>query len=512
MPRQLALLLCTVFVLFLLRLERRGSAGVSHASWIPTVWMLAISSKSLGAWFGAVGTLESGSFLDRLLLTALGVAGIAVLAVRRNDWSGALSRHGWLLAVLAYMFVSTAWSDIPFIALKRWVREVILVIMALVVASEVNPRQALESLLRRSAYILIPFSLLLIKYYPALGVQYGPWTGEQMWVGVTYQKNSLGRLCLISAFFLLWTMYRHWREPAAKGRYNALADLSVLLITLFLFKGSDEYSATSIATFAVGIASYVGLAWLRKLRLRVPQAGLLAVAILVIGIGVSAPFLRGSNLAAFTSALGRDKTLTGRSEVWAELVPVVEQRPVLGCGFGSFWTSGRQDFYRINFAHNGYLDTLLELGAVGLALYTVWLLSCARKLHGALAEDYELASLGICFLAMAVVYNAAESAVSFAEQMTAVVALASFAVPGKRIHGFLRQNRRVRLHKTVRGVVGTAAWQPGSPKNVGSVRAVDRHGRLAGTSRDQTVTAPMRRNEQRGEGGAPRPTYPRRMR
>ena len=48
MPRQLALLLCTAFVLFLLRLERRQSAGVSAALWIPTLWMLAIASKPLG--------------------------------------------------------------------------------------------------------------------------------------------------------------------------------------------------------------------------------------------------------------------------------------------------------------------------------------------------------------------------------------------------------------------------------------------------------------------------------
>lgn len=48
----LALLVCTTFVLFLLRLERRESAGVSAALWIPALWMLAIASKALAIWFG----------------------------------------------------------------------------------------------------------------------------------------------------------------------------------------------------------------------------------------------------------------------------------------------------------------------------------------------------------------------------------------------------------------------------------------------------------------------------
>ena len=155
MPAPLALLLCTAFVLFLLRVERRASSRVSAALWIPTLWMLLIASKPLAIWFGVTGDNESGSVLDRLVLLGLAVAGMVVLDRRRFDWSRALRRHGWLLVLLVYMLVSTLWSDITFIALKRWMREGIVVIMALVILSEANPRQALESILRRSAYIQI---------------------------------------------------------------------------------------------------------------------------------------------------------------------------------------------------------------------------------------------------------------------------------------------------------------------------------------------------------------------
>src|SRR5262249_15773198 len=110
----------------------------------------------------------------------------------------------------------------------------------------------------------------------------------------------------------------------------------------------------------------------------------------------------------------------------------VQQQPLLGHGFGSFWTDARRQLYDIPTSHNGYLDILLELGAVGLALFFAWLLSCARQLHRVLAEDYDWASFGICLLLMSLVYNATESALnSLTEYITAVVVLTSLVVVGR---------------------------------------------------------------------------------
>ena len=101
--------------------------------------------------------------------------------------------------------------------------------MALLVLSEQEPWQAMQSLLRRTAYVLIPFSVLLIKYFPDLGVVYSRWTGEILWIGVTLQKNGLGRLCVISIFFLIWTFTRRWhKKEVAVGKYQPHAEALLL--------------------------------------------------------------------------------------------------------------------------------------------------------------------------------------------------------------------------------------------------------------------------------------------
>ena len=64
MPPPIALLICSAFVLFLLRQEARASQDVSKATWIPTLWILMIASRSLGAWFGNTAGNDSGNSYD----------------------------------------------------------------------------------------------------------------------------------------------------------------------------------------------------------------------------------------------------------------------------------------------------------------------------------------------------------------------------------------------------------------------------------------------------------------
>src|SRR5690606_12922522 len=78
---------------------------------------------------------------------------------------------------------------------------------------------------------------------------------------------------------------------------------------------------------------------------------------------------------AVLGLLGKDLTLTGRTELWGIVVPMILERPVLGVGFRATWVATDPltqyiDYLSGNWgatsAHTCYLDVALELGAIGL--------------------------------------------------------------------------------------------------------------------------------------------------
>ena len=122
------------------------------------------------------------------------------------------------------------------------------------------------------------------------------------------------------------------------------------------------------------------------------------------------------------SAAGRDATLTGRTQVWASLVPILMKSPIVGGGFGVFWTPERRDLFQISGAHNGYLDVLLGLGFVGIFLVSIFFISSCRKAHRELSHDFDWGVLWICFIIMSVVHNMGESSIdSFTNYPTAII-------------------------------------------------------------------------------------------
>jgi O-antigen ligase len=427
LPPTLALFFCIVFVLFLLRLDRKQSPDVSRALWVPTVWVIYIASKPLGEWFQqSSSSPDAGSPMDRAFLIVLMLAALLILFLRNVDWAGALKEHPWVMALIMFMLVSVLWSNIPFISFKRWVREFQAVLMALVVLSESSPRRAMESILRRTTYVLIPFSPLLIKYFPVYGVQYGQWSGEQMWVGVSLQKNGLAYLCIISALFLIWTLAKRWQGNNPRvWKYQTHMEILVLAMTFWLLAGPRRelfYSATSTYTLIASLLVLGLLHLAKKRKIYVKAAWVTTIVAVVIIFGVVSVFTSGSRLRFFASSAGRDATLTGRTEVWASLLPVVMRSPLVGGGFGGFWTPTTRELFRITGAHSGYLDVLIGLGFVGIMLVSLFFLSSCRKAHQEISRDFDWGALWICYIIMSVVHNIGESSMdSFTSYLTAIV-------------------------------------------------------------------------------------------
>lgn len=426
MPPKIALLLCTVFVLFLLRLERKEAPEVSFALWVPTVWMLLIATKPLGLWFGVGGEdMESGSPLDRAVLSGIFCLGLLILAKRRFIWSNAIKKNIFLMLLLGYMLISIFWSDMPFVSFKRWVREFIAIVMAFMVATELDPKKAVESIFRRTIYVLIPFSYMLIHYFPKYGREYGRWSGVQMWVGVAMQKNGLGRLCLFATFFLIWAFItRRQKKNAPVIKYQNHVEVFILLMTFWLMGGPQHnfsYSVTTNVAFAAGLIALIGLFWMKKRNAELGPKALIVIVALIICYGTFTPMIGKLSVIDISTTFGRDETLTGRSDIWTTLVPYAMQKPILGYGHGGFWTDAMRQLTSSH-AHNGYLDVVLNLGFVGLLLFIIFLMFCSRKAQKIMIKDFDWGVLLICFLLIIVVHNIAESSfTSFTSHLLAVI-------------------------------------------------------------------------------------------
>jgi len=417
----LALLICIGFVLFLLRLDCKHSRDVTRAAWITTIWMAYAASRSLAQWFGSYSTdPEIASPIDRTLSILLLIIALRLVIRREFPWTNTIKDNAPLIVLLGFMLVSILWSNIPFIAFKRLIKEILAFIMGMVLLTEKDPRQAIQSVLRRTIYILIPFSVLLVRYFPRYGVAYHSWSGQKMWIGVCDQKNGLGMLASIAVFFLIWSISRRWHRPDRAGfRYQTLVDMLILIAALWLLKGPGSYSATAVVTLAAGLSCYIGLWLMKKIKIAMnPHISVVILALIII-YGTAVPFIGRLPAGDISSGLGRDSSLTGRSEIWADLVPAAMSRPILGHGFFSF--SARKISKQYANSHNGYLEVILGLGFVGLFLVSVFVLSSFRKAQRELRFEYDWAVLWICWIIMVLLNNITESTLHSFSSVTMAV-------------------------------------------------------------------------------------------
>jgi len=413
MPAQLALLLTTVFVLFLFWRDVKERPPVTGALWVPLLWMLILGSRGASGWLGWGGTyatpdgLAEGSPLDAATFGALEVAGLLILVRRNVSLPAVLSRNPWLGIYLGYCALAILWSDFPFVAFKRWLKVLAQPIMVLIVATEPDVPEALRRLMKRAAYVLVPFSILLIKYYPTLGRSYDGWTGAASYTGVTTNKNLLGADCLVLGFFFCWHFLTTRRGPRGHVRREELM-LSAAFLCMIAWLLWKANSATSLMALVVGMATVLLLG--RNFIDR-EKVGVYLVTALVIYSG--AELVLGVT-ATLIRALGRDSTLTGRTDIWAAVLQA-DINPLLGAGFESFWLGDRAERFwamfqfRPNQAHNGYLETYLNLGWIGVTLMVGWILSAFRRAGRTFSSDFDLGRFQLGMLASIAVYNLTEA-------------------------------------------------------------------------------------------------------
>lgn len=418
MSPSLASLICTAGIAVLLYLDGDPTVRPSKAMWVPGLWLALLGSRPLSFWFGMTPTENTqleGSPVDAAVFGLLLAVAVAVLIARRKGLRGLLLSNWPLLIYFVYCLVSIGWSYHPDIALKRWTKAIGDLAIVLVIVTDVHPVAALRRMVTRIGMLLLPTSVLFIRYYPEWGRGYTT-DGLLVNYGVTSNKNSLGLIVLLVSLVVLWNLRSllvHKDQPNRGKRLLGQGILLVFGISLLVMANCS----TCKACFLVGgfLILVLSRDWLARRPARVH-----ALCLTIVVASSAALFLGTDDVA---SALGRQSTMSGRTDIWAALIPLVPNAAV-GAGFESFWISPNAQLFRrhmsnlgwyaalvkdLNEAHNGYIEIYLNLGWIGIALIAIVLTTGYRSAVKALSIDPEVSCLFVALIVLSLFYSVSEA-------------------------------------------------------------------------------------------------------
>jgi exopolysaccharide production protein ExoQ len=445
MPRLAAAVAYSLVICALFWLNRDYRGRTSTALWLPIAYLLINGSRPLSSWLqtqtvSSPEQLLEGSPFDRTIYLGLIAASVIVLARRQTIVIKFVRANAAMLLFALYCFLSISWSDYPGVAFKRWIRLLGDFTMVMIVLTDPGRPRAIKRVLATVGFVLIPVSILLIKYYPEIARSYDPYSGRQFVSGVATDKNMLGMTCLVYGLGALWQFLILYREKKSRVRTRRLiAHGALLAMALWLFSSADSMTSFSCFIMVSGLIVMTSLFRMARKRLMV---NLMVAVILVVPLGVL--FLHVGEGAALES-IGRNSTLTGRTEIWA-VVLKFQGNPLLGTGFDSFWLGKRLEkiwatgsmLRGINEAHNGYLETYLNLGWIGVSLLAGLIVAGYRDVMTALRLDSDVGRLRLAFLVVAVVYNFTEAGFRTSGTVWAAFLLAIAVMPGYPV---LRRSR-----------------------------------------------------------------------
>ncbi|PYV73896.1 MAG: hypothetical protein DMG96_21780 [Acidobacteria bacterium] len=419
MNPSVASLICACVIAGLLYLDREKTVRTSRALWLPGLWIAIVGSRSLSEWLGLSSPDNAqldGSPVDAAAFGFLLAVAIVVLIRRKNATWTLLLANWQILIYFLYCLTSVAWSYHPDVSFKRWIKAIGDLAMVLVIATDSQPVAAIRRVVSRVGFLLLPTSVLFIRYYGDLGRGYTS-EGFPMNTGVTTDKNALGLIVLMVSLVVWWNvrlLLIHKDEPNRGRRLLAQGILLAFGLALFWMAQCSTGKACFILGSFLIVASN-----LRAIRKRPKRVHVLCLTILLVAGGT----LLFGGQAEVVNALGRQSNMSGRTDIWAAVIPAVPNS-IVGAGFESFWISPNVRIFQrtllnlgwypslvevLNEAHDGYIEIYLSLGWIGVCLIALILIGGYRRAYKAFQRDPELGSLFLAFVAVGMVYNVTEA-------------------------------------------------------------------------------------------------------
>jgi exopolysaccharide production protein ExoQ len=351
----------------------------------------------------------AGSLLSQSILALFYSAGTVLLLV--NVHALRVFRKAWPVLLLPLLaLISVCWSADPSLSLRRAVAFSGTVLFGLSLGAAYSGRD-LIGLITRSMVLASVFSCAIVVVAPLYGV-HQPGDAIQavhagLWRGIFGHRNTLGLWAGVTvASLLLFGQYAFDR---------ALLRALSLLIGLACLVGANSGAGYAICATMI----LIGLLLIGFVRQPASRQGLYVFVAIVGAIIVL--LLRDTFESWTLSLLGKDSDLTGRTLLWYYILQIAEKNNfLLGGGYFVGFVSLNTEIGAImqttfGSAHNGYLETLVYTGYVGLAVciaVLVWLAYRAvRHMRDHATAEPCLRIFPLTFISVVAVHNFVESTI-----------------------------------------------------------------------------------------------------
>ena len=303
----------------------------------------------------AYGTWEnkSGDKITQTLNLLLILSSVALFVrgyynKRGNGVGGVLA-----LAAIAFLLLSAGWSYDPTQTMRQAVVYLFIVIGSIGIAGTLDADEYM-ALLRLTCFLSAVASLVLLAVSPSNAL-------TPDFLGIFPQKNFLGQVMATGALASLHVLRVDHRRRARN------------IFMLFVFVGMAFASASAtacVAIFAFCCADRI-IALLRRGGAGFAIGILLAMVLIPILVVVAV------DPGPILEMIGKDPTLTGRTDLWTYVINDIWLKPLLGWGYYGFWSANNPAAMEISGAvrwfvaqsHNGLLEMLLNVGAVGTTIF-----------------------------------------------------------------------------------------------------------------------------------------------
>lgn len=304
---------------------------------------------------------EGDRTIFRLLYTLTYIVSLSLIALRWKKVAYVFSKDKFIWALMGVCVLSSFWSSDPDTTVRRVIALLGTTIFGLYLAS----RYTLKEQLKLCAYMLV-ISAVMCFLFAILLPQYGIDPNQNgSWRGIYPTKNVLGKTFVLGGaiFFFLAMTSKENRWFSWLGYL-----ISGLLILL-------SRSTTSIGNLIIITAAF--LMYDRILHLKYKVMIPILTLLSIIGIAFYALFI--SEADTILGSVGKDTTLTGRSELWPVVLQMIAKKPWLGYGYGAFWIEQNSESsivvqavqWDAPNAHNGFLDLWLALGLLGILVFII---------------------------------------------------------------------------------------------------------------------------------------------